>query len=53
MELSLLAMSENLRPLIEANPILEIISPAREIEFDRDGNLLALAEAGALLSTHG
>jgi hypothetical protein len=53
MELSPLAMSENLRPLIERNPLLEIVSPARDIEFDRSGNLLAFAEAHALLSTHG
>jgi len=53
MELSPLAMSENLRPLIERNPLLEIVSEARDIEFDRSGNLLAFAEAQALLSTHG
>jgi hypothetical protein len=53
MELSPLAMSENLRPAIERNPLLEIVSEARDIEFDRSGNLLAFAEAHALLSTHG
>jgi hypothetical protein len=42
MELSLLAMSENLRPLIEQNPRLEIVGPAHEIEFGADGNLTAM-----------
>ena len=43
MELSLLALSENLRSRIERNPLLEILGPAREIEFDSSGNLLELA----------
>ncbi|MFN7994902.1 MAG: hypothetical protein U0Q18_14950 [Bryobacteraceae bacterium] len=51
MELSLLAMSENLRPQIEANPALEIIEPAREIEFGDDGNLVnPLAVEGVVLA---
>jgi hypothetical protein len=45
MELSQLAMSENLRPLIERNPMLEIVSAEREIEFDAAGNLVPLAGA--------
>ena len=48
MELSLLAMSENLRPRIERNPALEIVSPARELEFDASGNLRAFEMAPAL-----
>lgn len=38
-DLTLLAMTENLRPAIEANPNLEILGPARELEFDAQGNL--------------
>ena len=39
MELGLLAMTENLRPAIEANPALEILGPAKDWEFDAEGNL--------------
>jgi hypothetical protein len=39
MELSQMALSENLRAQIEQNPALEIVSPAQEIEFDGEGNL--------------
>ncbi|MEX2262169.1 MAG: hypothetical protein WD696_09470 [Bryobacteraceae bacterium] len=39
MELSLIALSENLRPRIEANPILEIVGGPWEMDFDADGNL--------------
>jgi hypothetical protein len=45
LELSLLAMSENLRPQIERNANLETVSPAREIEFDSVGNLVRLGIA--------
>ena len=38
-------MSENLRPAIARNAMLEIVSGAREIEFDADGNLAAFAAA--------
>jgi hypothetical protein len=47
LELSQLAMSENLRPSIKRNPMLEIVSAAREIEFDSDGNLVPLDAAPA------
>jgi hypothetical protein len=40
LELSLLAMSENLRPQIERNPMLEILCPPRQIEFDASDNLI-------------
>jgi len=40
MELSQLAMSENLRPAIERNPMLEIVSAAHDIEFDSSGDLV-------------
>jgi len=39
MELGLIGLTENLRPLIEANPNLEIIGDARDWEFDGAGNL--------------
>jgi hypothetical protein len=47
MELSLLAMSENLRPQLERNPIVEIAGPAREMEFDAAGNLVRFDVAKA------
>jgi hypothetical protein len=52
MELSSLAMSENLRPQIERQPALEIVSAAQEIEFDSSGNLVQLAAADALVAAH-
>ena len=39
MELGLLALTENLRPRIEANPQLEILSEPFDFPFQRDGNL--------------
>ena len=42
MELSLLALSENLRPQIEKNSQLRILRDAREIEFDASGNLVSM-----------
>jgi hypothetical protein len=49
MELSLLALSENLRPQIENNPQLEILGDPREIEFDASGNLVSmLAQLGEM-----
>ena len=50
MELSQLTMSENLRPAIERNPMLEIVSAAQEIRFDSAGNLAHLA-AESLVET--
>jgi hypothetical protein len=47
LELSQFVMSENLRPAIERNPMLEIVSPEREIEFDAAGNLVPLDAAPA------
>jgi hypothetical protein len=40
LEIAVLGLSENLRPAIERNPALEILGPAREIEFDQHGNAL-------------
>jgi hypothetical protein len=42
MELSRLALSENLRPEIEKNPDLEILGPPQELPFDEQGNLVSL-----------
>jgi len=39
MELGLMGLTENLRAKIEANPALEIIGTASELEFDGAGNL--------------
>ncbi len=38
LELGTLALSENLRPEIAKNPMLEILD-VRDMEFDGDGNL--------------
>jgi len=35
-----MAFTENLRPELEANPQIEILGPARELEYDEKGNLL-------------
>jgi len=39
-DLSLLAFTDNLLPAIEANPNLEVLGPARELEFDERGDLV-------------
>ena len=39
-DLSLMAMSSNLRAEIDANPNLEIVQDARELEFDARGDLV-------------
>jgi hypothetical protein len=44
MELTPLMLSENLLPEIQKNPLLEIVGPARDIEFDADGNLMPMLE---------
>lgn len=53
LELGLLAMTENLRPSIEANPQLEILGEARDWEFDGDGNLGTVEEWAAARTTVG
>ncbi len=40
LELSHMALSENLRPQIEQNPMLKIISGPSDIQFDATGNLV-------------
>ena len=51
MELSQMALSENLRARIEQNPALEIVSSAQQIEFDPQGNL-ALDVLGQAVASH-
>jgi hypothetical protein len=51
MELSLLALSENLLPEVRRNPSLEVLGEPRELDYDAEGNLLSpLVEA--LASAH-
>src|SRR5438105_4557780 len=40
MELAVLGLSENLKPQIDKNPMLEILGPARQQEFDSQGNVV-------------
>lgn len=42
MELGVLGLSENLLPEIEANPLLEVLGPSQQFEFDGAGDLTAL-----------
>jgi hypothetical protein len=42
LELGTIALSENLRPEIEKDPMLEILGAPRSMEFDGDGNLQCL-----------
>ena len=42
LELSTLVLSENLKPAIEKDPLLEILGPARELQFNASGNLVDL-----------
>ncbi len=42
LELGTLALSENLRPEIAKNPMLEILGEPRNMEFDGEGNLINL-----------
>jgi len=53
MELTPIVLSENLRPQIEKNPLLEILGPAREMEFDAMGNLTpVLTTSDEMVSAH-
>jgi hypothetical protein len=45
MELSLVGMSESIRPEVDQNPLLEIVTPALEMKFDPEGNLRNLWDA--------
>src|SRR5580704_10006345 len=51
LELGTIALSENLLPQIKRNPLLEIVGPAEDFAFDREGNLAGLpAEVGKPVS---
>ena len=50
LELGLLALSETLRPEIEANPQLDIVAGPFEMPFGTDGNLEPLPEPAAALA---
>lgn len=51
LDLGHLGLSENLLPEIRKNPSLEILGPARELEFDAEGNLIALEMQAAGLAS--
>jgi hypothetical protein len=51
LELSPILLSENLMPEIRKNPMLEVIGPAREIEFDAAGDLVDLLGVAAHVET--
>jgi hypothetical protein len=44
LELGNMALSENLRPQIESNPLLEVVGQAQEFPFDSHGNLVGVME---------
>jgi hypothetical protein len=48
LELGTLRMSENLLAEIKANPMLEIVGQAEELEFDLQGNLAGLLQAATV-----
>jgi hypothetical protein len=51
LELGTIALSENLRREIDQNPLLEVLGPARPMEFDSEGNLVeVLVPAGEVLT---
>jgi hypothetical protein len=52
LELGVIALSENLMPQVENNPALEVLGPARGLEFDHDGNMVdVLSRAIAQIQT--
>ena len=44
LELGIIALSENLLAEIQSNPLLEIVGPPQELEFDHAGNMAGLPE---------
>jgi hypothetical protein len=53
LELGSMALSENLLPKIERNPLLEVVSEPREFSFDENGNLAGIPEeAGKAAPAH-
>jgi hypothetical protein len=47
LELNTLVLSENLLSEIRGNPQLEVLGPARELEFDTEGNLIDITLTAA------
>ena len=47
MRLDVVGLSDNLRPEIDANPALEVISPSLELPYDQAGGLPRLSELAA------
>jgi hypothetical protein len=52
LELTVLKLSENLRPEIEANPLLSVIGGPEPMDFDAAGNLPASVLAGETVGAH-
>jgi hypothetical protein len=54
LEIGCLKLSENLRPEIDRNPLLEVVGPAEEMKFDEAGNLgeLKLESEAATVGRH-
>jgi hypothetical protein len=52
LELSPIALSENLLPQIKENPLLEIIGEPQEISFDAEGNLVNVLGAREAVHAH-
>lgn len=52
LEISPIVLSENLRPEIEKNPILEIVGEAQELPFDSHGNLESMVTMGEAVGAH-
>ena len=51
LELGFLKLSENLRDEIRNHPMLEIVGPAEELDFDATGNLENLENSGAQMES--
>ena len=52
LELTPIALSENLRPEIEQNPLLETIDGPMPIEFDGTGNLESVLTGQPVAAAH-
>jgi hypothetical protein len=53
LELARMEVSENLIPALRQNPLVEILGPSREMEFDADGNLAGLpVRSGEKVGAH-
>ena len=52
LEISPIVLSENLRPEIEKNSILEIVGDAQELPFDLHGNLESMMMMGEMVGAH-